>query len=459
MGKPKTVAPPDPVQTANAQAQANLQTAQEQQRLNMVGTEGPYGSTGYRPDASQPGGYTQYTNLSPSEQQSYDLSKQAENAALGVAGQQIGRVGDALGKPLDTSGLPALQGGYNADFSGLSPGGGVQSSFNMGGPLQYGFDPGQQVQGQVGGDLNQARQQSIDAVYNQATSRLDPQFTQREDSLRTQLANQGLAPGTEAWEREMSQLGRDRTDAYNQATYGSIGAGEQAAQNLFGRQLGQGQFANQAAGQQYQQNMGQAAFNNQTAGQDYGQNMGAAQFSNDAQAQSFQQQMAVAQAQAQAQAQAAQFSNQARQQGLQEQAYIQNQPLNQFNSLMSSSQVGMPQGVQYTPSQVGQTDVLGAYALNQQAQQANASRTAGAQQGLMGGLFQLGSAAMLSDARLKRDVQKVGERPDGLGVYLFRYLWSPIWYVGALAQEVLRIKPEAVVETPEGWLAVRYGWL
>ena len=440
MGKPKTVAPPDPVATAQAQSQANLQTAQEQQRLNMIGTVGPQGTTGYRADDSQPGGFVQYTNLSPQEQQSYDLTKLAENAALGVAGQQIGRVGEALGRPLDLSTLPGMQ----TSVGGQS----MQTAFNMGGPLQYGFDPGQQVQGQVGGNLDQARQQAIDAVYGQATSRLDPQFQQREEALRVQLSNQGLAPGSVAWEREMSQLGRDRSDAYNQATYGSIGAGEQAAQNLFGRQLGQGQFANQAAGQMYQQNMGQAAFNNQTAGQDFGQNLGAAEFGNQARQAQFQQDMT-----------AAQFANQARQQALQEQAYVQNQPLNQFSALMGLSQVGLPQGVQYTPSQVGQTDVLGAYALNQQAQQANAARTASAQQGLMGGLFQLGSAAMLSDVRLKRDVQKVGERPDGLGVYLFRYLWSPIWYVGALAQEVLRVKPEAVVTTPEGWLAVRYGWL
>lgn len=385
--KNKTIAPPDPVVTANAQAQANMQTAEQQQKLNMIGTVGPQGTTGYRPDPTQPGGFTQYTNLSPQEQQTYDLTKAAENAALGVAGQQIGRVGDALGRPLDLSTLPGMQSSVGGQQ--------MQTTFGMGGPLQYGFDPGQAVQGQVGGDLNAARQQAIDAAYGQATSRLDPQFAQREESLRVQLANQGLAPGSVAWEREMSQLGRDRSDAYNQATYGSIGAGEQMAQALFARQLGQGQFANQA-----------------------------------------------------------------RQQALQEQAYVQNQPLNQFSALMGLSQVGMPTGVQYTPTQVAPTDVLGAYALNQQAQQANANRAASSQSGLMGGLFQLGSAAILaSDVRLKTDIKRVGALDNGVPVYSYRYKAGGPPMIGVMAQDLAGVRPDLVHDIGGGMLGVNYGGL
>lgn len=453
-GNSSTPPPPDPTVTARAQSDANIATAQEQQRLNMIGTVGPQGSTGYRVDDTQPGGYTQYTNLSPQEQASYDLSKQAENAALGVAGQQIGRVGDALGQPLNTAGLPELQGGV--DLSGLNPGGGVQSSFNMGRALQYGFDPGQQVQGQVGGDLEAARRNAEQAVYSQATSRLDPRFSRQEESLDVKLANQGLSENSAAAQNARDAFGRERTDAYNQAAYSSIAAGEQAAQGQFGRQLGQGQFANQAAGQMYQQNMGQAAFSNQTAGQDYGQNLGAAQFNNQAQAQTYQQQLA----QAQAQMQAAQLQNTARQQGLQERAYLQNEPLNQFNALMSSSQVGMPQGVQYTPSQIANTDVLGAYALQQQAQQANAARSAQQQSGLMSGLMSLGSAAiMASDARVKTDVERVGELRPGIGLYSFRYAWGGGRRVGVMAQEVAMVRPEAVTVGAGGMLGVDYGRL
>jgi len=440
-GNSSTPPPPDPAVTARAQSDANIATAQEQQRLNMIGTVGPQGSTGYRADDSQPGGYVQYTNLSPQEQASYDLSKQAENAALGVAGQQIGRVGEALDRRLDLSTLPGMQTGVGAQQ--------MQTAFNMGGPLQYGFDPGQQVQGQVGGDLEAARRNAEQAVYSQATSRLDPRFSRQEQSLDVKLANQGLSENSAAAQNARDAFGRERTDAYNQAAYSSIAAGEQAAQGQFGRQLGQGQFANQAAAQMYGQNAGMAQFNNQAAGQDYGQNLGAAQFGNQARQAQFQQDMS-----------AAQFANQARQQALQEQAYVQNEPLNQFNALMSSSQVGMPQGIQYTPSQVANTDVLGAYALQQQAQQANAARSAQQQSGLMSGLMSLGSAAiMASDVRVKTDLERVGELKPGIGLYSFRYLWGGGRRVGVMAQEVAMVRPEAVTVGAGGMLGVDYGRL
>lgn len=440
-GNSSTPPPPDPVVTAKAQSDANIATAQEQQRLNMIGTVGPQGSTGYRVDDSQPGGYVQYTNLSPQEQASYDLSKQAENAALGVAGQQIGRVGEALDRRLDLSTLPGMQTGVGAQQ--------MQTAFNMGGPLQYGFDPGQQVQGQVGGDLEAARRNAEQAVYSQATSRLDPRFSRQEESLDVKLANQGLSENSAAAQNARDAFGRERTDAYNQAAYSSIAAGENAAQAQFGRQLGQGQFANQAAGQMYQQNMGQAAFNNSAAGQDFGQNLGAAQFGNQARQAQFQQDLS-----------AAQFANQARQQALQEQSFVQNEPLNQFNALMSSSQVGMPQGVQYTPSQVAGTDVLGAYALQQQALQANANRGAQQQSGLMSGLMSLGSAAiMASDARVKTDVERVGELKPGIGLYSFRYAWGGGRRVGVMAQEVAMVRPEAVTVGAGGMLGVDYAKL
>ena len=71
-----------------------------------------------------------------------------------------------------------------------------------------------------------------------------------------------------------------------------------------------------------------------------------------------------------------------------------------------------------------------------------------------------GTAMMaFSDRRLKTDVEKIGEREDGLGVYAFRYLWSPVRYIGVMAQEVLKVKPEAVIHTPSGFMAVNYGAL
>jgi len=75
---------------------------------------------------------------------------------------------------------------------------------------------------------------------------------------------------------------------------------------------------------------------------------------------------------------------------------------------------------------------------------------------LASGLGAMGLA--FSDERLKRDVVKIGER-DGLGVYLYRYLWSPVLHAGLIAQEVLKAKPWAVVTHPSGYLMVDYGKL
>lgn len=455
MGKsaPKAPPPPDPRVVAQEQADANIRTAQEQQRLNMIGSSGPEGSVSYVADPTQPGGYRQVTSLSPEQQSIWNAQKATELGAVNLAQGQLGRVENALATPLDTTGLPQLSGGV--DMSGLTPGQGIQTSFNMGRQLQYGFDPGQQVQGSVGGDLEAARVAAQNAVYQQAASRLDPRFAQEEQSLETRLANQGLSQNSAAYENAKRQFAQGKNDAYNQAIYSSVGAGEQAAQGQFGRQLAQGQFANQAAGQMYQQNLGQAAFNNQTAGQDYSQNLGAAQFNNTAQQQAFGQQLQAAQAQLQN----AQFGNQARNQGLQERAFVQNQPINQLTGLLGLGQVQGPQGVQYTPSQVAPTDVTGAYGLQQQAYQSAANRAAQTNSGLMGGLFTLGAAALMSDERTKTDVERVGKTDDGLPIYTYRYKSGGPTQMGVMAQEVRKKKPQAVQKTASGLMAVDYGKL
>lgn len=119
----------------------------------------------------------------------------------------------------------------------------------------------------------------------------------------------------------------------------------------------------------------------------------------------------------------------------------------------------MPTGVQYTPSQVGQTDVTGAYALQSQAQQAAANRAAQQQSGLAGGLFSLGSAAiMASDVRVKKNIHRVGTLKPGIGLYSYEYVWGGGSRVGVLAQEVAAVNPAAIVDTG-GMMAVNYGAL
>ena len=65
-----------------------------------------------------------------------------------------------------------------------------------------------------------------------------------------------------------------------------------------------------------------------------------------------------------------------------------------------------------------------------------------------------------SDIRLKRDINLVARRDDGLGLYSYRYLWSDTVYVGVMAQEVALRHPEAVVRGAlDDYLRVDYSRL
>jgi hypothetical protein len=70
---------------------------------------------------------------------------------------------------------------------------------------------------------------------------------------------------------------------------------------------------------------------------------------------------------------------------------------------------------------------------------------------------------LMSDARTKQDVVRIGTHPLGFGIYLFNYRpefrarWGHGRHVGFLAHEVEEVVPEAVATTDDGYLAVDYG--
>jgi hypothetical protein len=66
---------------------------------------------------------------------------------------------------------------------------------------------------------------------------------------------------------------------------------------------------------------------------------------------------------------------------------------------------------------------------------------------------------MISDIRLKTDIERVGVAANGLPLYNFRYLGDQVTYRGVMAQDVLERFPEAVCTMPNGYFAVRYGML
>ena len=60
-----------------------------------------------------------------------------------------------------------------------------------------------------------------------------------------------------------------------------------------------------------------------------------------------------------------------------------------------------------------------------------------------------------SDRRLKHGIKRIGTLANGLGVYTYRYLWSRMAHIGVMADEVERVRPEAV-KTALGFKVVNY---
>lgn len=157
---------------------------------------------------------------------------------------------------------------------------------------------------------------------------------------------------------------------------------------------------------------------------------------------------------------------QARQQAIQEAAYARNQPLSEYTAFTSGAAPQMPV-FQNTPSLAANpSDLTGAtYASYQGQLQANQMA---AQQAAAGnaGLFGLGSSAIIggamlaaaSDERLKTNIEKVGQRDDGIGIYKYDYKWGDGPFIGVMAQEVEKVRPDAVHDF-DGVKAVEYAKL
>ncbi len=61
-----------------------------------------------------------------------------------------------------------------------------------------------------------------------------------------------------------------------------------------------------------------------------------------------------------------------------------------------------------------------------------------------------------SDKRLKENIKKIGESISGLGIYKFNYIGQAKKYIGAMADEVLKVVPEAAKLGDDGFYRVNY---
>ncbi|WP_246713818.1 tail fiber domain-containing protein [Rhizobium leguminosarum] len=61
-----------------------------------------------------------------------------------------------------------------------------------------------------------------------------------------------------------------------------------------------------------------------------------------------------------------------------------------------------------------------------------------------------------SDRRLKTDIRRLGTSPAGIPIYAFRYIWGGPLFIGAMAQDLLLIRPDAVIQGETGYYRVDY---
>jgi len=194
MGKQAAEKAPDaPDFTGAAQQQADWQNKhiREQTRANRPNIYTDFGSQVWEQGAED-GQMTLRQTMSPELRAVFDAQNQTQRQMAGAAQGALGSLDTSR---LDLSGLPQLQDGEAARLAGS------------------------------------------DAYFNQAKSRLDPMWQQRQSEMESRLLNQGLDPSSEAYQQQMSLLGRDRNDAYGSALRQSVLTGEEMGGNAFNRSL------------------------------------------------------------------------------------------------------------------------------------------------------------------------------------------------------------------------------
>lgn len=330
MGKPKAPAPPDPRQVAAAQTSQNVNTAIAQQFLNNTNQVTPFGNLTYTQDGT-------YQMVDPNSGQVYDIPLFTATQTFSPEQQAI--LDQMQGANLNLAELANERSGFLGDYLGQ----------------EFSYDPSQHMDWAMG-------------LYDNLSERDN---ARQMEQLGSTLAQQGLMPGSEAYDRAMGQMMEARNRSRDRFALDSYGQG-------FGTAMAE-----------------------------------------------------------------------------------RNQPINEISALLSGSQLQTPNFVNTTPAQMANVDRAGLEMDSYGQQMAAYNAQMQQRQNMMGGLFGLASSfiPMISDARLKTDVERVGET-GGLPVYDFRYLWDApeTRRRGFMAQDVAKVKPEAVIDMG-GVMALDYAQL
>ena len=188
---PSAPAAPDYTGAARETAQGNLDAARAAAAANRVNQVTPYGNLNYAITGQDPYGnptWTATTLLSDVGQQLLNNQNQASLGLGSTINSALGRTQEMMGQGFNPN-LPS---------TGINPG------------------------------------QSYQDAYMQ---RLAPQIAQNREMTTASLANQGIVPGTAAYDNAMRQQAMKENDLLLGATTQGFGVGQQANQQAFGQEL------------------------------------------------------------------------------------------------------------------------------------------------------------------------------------------------------------------------------
>lgn len=339
-GGPQQVTPPDYTAAARQTAASNLANARVNQNT-------PYGGVQY-----QQTGTDSYGN--PTWTANQTTAPFIQNAIAAQGGQLM-----SYGNPFQSPTFNSAGDMPSMNYYG--------SRLN-----QQQFNPATQLKSlrrfDVNTDIDESKLPTFGINPGQSyedaiMSRLEPRINQQQEALDAKLANQGIEPGTEAYNRAMTQFQQGVNDQRTSAVVGGMDTGLRANQQMYGQQAGQIGLNLQGQGQQFGQNLSE----NQ-------QNMAANSL-----------------------AYTQQLQNQGLGMNAQQQAFTQ-----AMAKYMTPLQVA--QGLKnlstptYAPvAGAGGVDYMGAAGLQNQANVANANFNNAYQNSMQNGLFNLGSAALMSN--------------------------------------------------------------
>ena len=207
--------------------------------------------------------------------------------------------------------------------------------------------------------------QGWDSATQLLMNRLQPQMAQQKEQNDAQLANQGIVPGTQAYDNQMRTFNQGQNDLLTSAQM----QGATLQNQMFNQNLQAGQFGNSALTQQNQNQLANTGLNNQYSQQGYTNALAGNQANNQALQNNYSQNLS---------------------------AY--NNPINQLGAFQQGTTPGYVNP--YSQAAVSGPDYLGATTTSnaQQlaAQNAANAKTANTQSGLYG----LGTAAVLGSGGL-----------------------------------------------------------